>query len=108
MKMNSFLKKAAALALLLPTLSFAYVVGGSNLPLREYPKFDEYPPWEPMHRDRRSFDEYRSEVERYVQNAQEYVDNARNDQKRAQEAAEEAIKKANRAIDDFNNWADGY
>lgn len=41
MKIDFLLKKIATLTLMLPSLSFAFVYGGSNLPLGDYPKFTE-------------------------------------------------------------------
>ena len=105
MKIDFLLKKIATLTLMLPSLSFAFVYGGSNIPLGDYPKFTESPPYAPYLRDEREFESYRYEVQRYVERAKEYVENARHDQKRAQESAEEAIEKANRAVEEFNNWA---
>lgn len=105
MKALTTYKRVAVLVLMLPTFSFAYVVGGSNLSLSRYPEFDDYPPSAPYSRDEWNYRNYRAEVEQYVQSAEEYVENARNDQKRAGEAAEEAIEKANQAIEEFNAWA---
>lgn len=103
-----FIFFAAAIVSSFPALSAAYVVGGSNLPLNQYPEFDAFPPSAPYSHEEWEFQRYRDEVESYVREAQEYVENAANDQKRAAEAADDAIQKANQAIEEFNSWARGY
>lgn len=99
------IQKLLLVALLYSSCSFAYVIGGSNLSLSQYPEFDAYPPQEPYSRDRFDFDNYRSEVEEYVRKAKEYVENGSNDIKRISEAQDEAIQKANQAVERFNEWA---
>ena len=77
------------------TRADAYVIGGSNLSLEEYPSPTCSKPTKPFDlSDQFSVDEYNSEIETYIQCVREYVDNGNNDIKRIREAQQDAIDEA--------------
>lgn len=79
--------------MLASSLSFAYVVGGSNLGIFGYPELEDF-------RGYGSVSKY--DVERYVREAEEYIDNCNYDIQRIVEASEEAEYKANFVIKKWN------
>lgn len=83
----------------------AFVAGGSNLFPSDYPEFSEYPPSQPINRDRASLEDYRQEVLRYVKAANEYADNADHDIERIQESQQKAFDAAKQVVDEFKQWA---
>lgn len=72
--------------------ALGYVMGGSNLPLGDYPAFGKtiYPM------------PTRLDMELYLQDAERYVKNCDNDIERIIEARNDAISKANREISNYN------
>ena len=91
----------------MPLQSYAYVYGGSNLPVFGYPSHDcsqpyskPYKPysfnsqWE-VDQYNREVRQYNDELEEYFSCIKEYVDNANSDLKRIQDAAQDAINEAN-------------
>ena len=75
------------------SVAFAFVIGGSNLGILGYPKFDGSLSYNPS----------RYEVETYIQKAKEYTENCNYDITRIQEAKQEAITEANAKISQYNN-----
>lgn len=93
------------------SVAFGYVVGSSNLPLSQYPAFDEFGglrPRKPFTRNQFDDDQYRRDVQRYVQEAQDYVEAANYDVQRVIQAKQEAIAKANEVINEYNNYVNGF
>ena len=74
------------------SVAFAFVMGGSNLGMFGYPKFDGYLSYKPS----------RYEVETYIQKAKEYTENCNYDINRIQEAKQAAITEANAKISQYN------
>lgn len=94
----------AFLLCLAPLCADAFVAGGSNLPMYQYPDFNEFTPTKSYGNNRYDAERYRNETREYVRKAEEYMKNAENDARRAIEAAEEARDKANEAVEEFNRW----
>ena len=99
----------ALAALIVSSSSCAYVYGGSNLPMGDYPQFNEWTPSKPYGADAYAAENYRREVEEYVENARKYIQNVDRDIEDAREKADEAARKANDVVDEYNNWVrNGY
>ena len=110
-----FMKKIAILSVLIllcsVSVAFGYVVGNSNLPIGQYPGFDEYDnmkPRRPFNHNQFDDDQYRRDVQRYVQEAQDYVEAANYDIQRIVQAKQEAVAKANEAVNEYNNYINGF
>jgi len=74
----------------------AYVVGGSNFELDEYPSPNCTKPTKPFDlSDQMEVDDYNADVETYIACVREYVENGNNDIKRIQEAQQDIIREAN-------------
>lgn len=91
------LKKIILSALCITTTasfsSFAFVMGGSNLPLSQYPSFTSY--YSTYNISRNELEQLRWDVERYIENGN-------NDIKRIQEAQRKAIQEYNDAVQAYN------
>ncbi|ODN41686.1 hypothetical protein [Piscirickettsia litoralis] len=94
-------------ALLLAQPSCAYVYGGSNFSLGQYPEVDcgfkPIKPQKPYYHDSYAIQAYNNEVmqynydiQQYISCVKEYLENAKNDIQRIQDEMQEAIDKANR------------
>ena len=81
------------IALSTPIMSFAFVMGGSNLPLGMYPEFNGY--YNTYNMSISDLEQLRSEVK-------EYIENGNHDIQRIQEAQEQAIEEYNNAVQAYN------
>ena len=72
--------------------ALGFVIGGSNLPLSDYPEFKKYLSYNPT----------QYEMEEYVRAAKEYIANCDNDIDRIHDVKRETIKKVNQTVDDYN------
>ena len=110
-----FMKKVAILSVIIllcsVSVAFGYVVGNSNLPIGQYPGFDEYGtmrPRKPFSHNQFDDDQYRRNVQMYVQEAQQYVEAANYDIQRIVEAKQNAIADANEVINEYNNYVNSF
>jgi hypothetical protein len=91
--------------MLSPTMSFAFVLGGSNLGIGGYPDHSCYEPIKPIkpyrfssdyevHSYNASVDSYNVELDSYMDCIKSYLDNAKNDIERIKEKYNETVQRA--------------
>ena len=95
LKKSSFII-ALACSFSFASVSWAYVIGGSNLGILGYQKHTCYKPYKPFDLSS-SFEvnSYNLRLETYIACIKNYIENAKNDIERIKEAANEAISEAN-------------